>query len=62
MDIFDGMEGTDVYMDNIIIHGRYMAEHDQCLQEVRESLRAAMLKLNTEKFKLRQEKLHFLGH
>lgn len=62
METLEGLEGVDVYMDDIIIHGRDMAEHDQRLQSVMEQLQSAGLRLNTGKCRMRQEKLHFLGH
>lgn len=57
-----GLEGTAVYMDDVIVHGRDMAEHDQHLQRVMERLESAGLKLNTKKGKLSTRKLNFLGH
>jgi hypothetical protein len=62
METLEGLEGVDVYMDDIIIHGRDVAEHDQRLQSVMERLQSAGLRLNTGKCRMRQEKLHFLGH
>lgn len=36
METLEGLEGVDVYMDDIIVHGKDMAEHDQRLQSVME--------------------------
>jgi len=53
--------GVAVYMDDIVVHGVDMREHDERLQNVMEWLNSAGLKLNTEKCVLRQGELHFLG-
>lgn len=45
-----GLQGTAIYIANIIVHGRDITEHEEWVQEVTEQLDAAGLKLNTEKF------------
>ncbi|XDV29902.1 hypothetical protein PO909_032932 [Leuciscus waleckii] len=54
-------EGTVVYMDDILVFGASLEEHDRCLKRVMETIRASGLKLNREKCKFRQASLHFLG-
>ncbi|KAL6483813.1 hypothetical protein MHYP_G00086850 [Metynnis hypsauchen] len=61
VETLEGLQGVSVYMDDIIIHGKDMTEHDERLQRVLERLESAGLKLNAEKCVLRQRKLHFLG-
>ncbi|KAL6476464.1 hypothetical protein MHYP_G00149630 [Metynnis hypsauchen] len=61
VETLEGLQGVSVYMDNIIIHGKDMTEHNERLQRVLERLESAGLKLNAEKCVLRQRKLHFLG-
>lgn len=56
-----GLQGVSVYMDDIVVHGKDMEEHDFHLQKVLERVESAGLKLNKDKCKLRQEKLNFLG-
>lgn len=56
-----GLQGVSVYMDDIVVYGKDMEEHDLHLQKVLERVESAGLKLNKEKCKLRQEKLNFLG-
>ncbi len=56
-----GLRGVSVYMDDIVVHGKDMEEHDLNLQKVLERVESAGLKLNKDKCKLRQEKLNFLG-
>lgn len=61
VETLEGLQGVAVYMDDIIVHGRNMTEHDVRLQKVMERLEAAGLKLNTDKCVLRKGELHFLG-
>lgn len=60
LEILEGLQGVAVCIDDIIVHGRNMAEHDERLQIVTERLEAAGLKLNTEKCVLRKGEMHFL--
>lgn len=62
VETLDGLQGTAVYMDDVIVHGRDMAEHNEHLRRVMEQLESTRLKLNAEKCTLRQRKLHFLGY
>ena len=50
--IFAGLSGIDclVYLDDIVVNGRTLAEHNQRLVNVLEKLEAAGLKLNPKKF------------
>lgn len=52
---------TVVCMDDILISGRTMKEHDERLKRVMDTIRVSGLKLNKEKSKLLQPKLEFLG-
>ncbi len=49
-------------MDDILVYGDTMEQHDQRLTKVLERIESAGLKLNREKCLLRQQQLHFLGH
>ena len=62
IETLEGLQGTAVYMDDIIVHGKDMSQHDERLQKVMERLESAGLQLNSEKCALRQKRLHFLGH
>jgi transposase InsO family protein len=62
VETLEGLPGTAVYMDDIIVHGKDMTQHDERLQQVMERLETAGLKLNVEKCALRQQRLNFLGH
>lgn len=62
METLEHLQRLVVYMANIIVHGRDIAEHYQHLQRVVKWLACTGLKLNGEKCALRQRKLLFLGH
>lgn len=55
-------EGTVVYMDDILVFGATMEEHNRRLEKVMETIHRSGLKLNRQKCKIRQSSLHFLGH
>ena len=62
--ILAGLSWTDclVYLDDIVVIGRTLAEHNQRLENVLERLEAAGLKLNAKKCELVQEQSAILGH
>ena len=62
MGILDGIEGVCVFMDDILIFGKTMADHDRAFQEVQAALQAARVTLNPDKSQLRQSSIKFLGH
>ena len=60
--LFKGIDGVEVYMDDILIFGKTAEEHEVRLQKALKILKNAGLKLNDEKCLLRQSQLHYLGH
>lgn len=56
-----GLEGVQVYMDDVIIYGASIQEHDARLKRTMETMEFAGLRLNKDKCKIRQSELHFLG-
>ena len=62
--ILAGLSWTDclVYLDDIVVIGRTLAEYNQRLENVLERLEAAELKLNAKKCELVQEQRAILGH
>lgn len=54
VETLEGLQGVTVYMDDVIVHGRDMGEHNERLQKVMERLESVGLKLNTEKCMLRK--------
>lgn len=61
MDTLQGLEGVEVFMDDILVYGA-TKEHDSCLNMVMELIQAAGLKLNRWKCSIKQGQLPFLGH
>lgn len=62
LETLDGLEGVEVVMDDILVYGTTMEEHDARLDKVMRHIESAGLKLNKEKCSLRQSQLRFLGH
>ncbi len=47
--VLAGLPGTAVYLDDIVVHGKDVATHDECLRRVFTALSRHNLTLNTEK-------------
>lgn len=62
LETLEGLEGVAVFMDDILIYGTSMEQHDARLEKVLQRVESAGLKLNKEKCSLRQSQLRFLGH
>lgn len=62
LETLEGLEGVEVFMDDILVYGATMEEHDTRLDKVLCRIESAGLKLNKEKCSLRQSQLRFLGH
>ena len=60
--LFEGVEGVFCYMDDILIYGKDMKEHDERLSAVMNIVISSGLKLNESKCLFRQPELKFLGH
>ena len=60
--IIEGMSGVEVIMDDILVHGRDLEEHDACLKAVIRIIDASGLKLNPSECVLRQSELRYFGH
>ncbi len=59
--LFENLPGVDTSMDDMIIWGSSVEEHDSRLTSVLEKCRSVGLKLNREKCELRVTELTFLG-
>ena len=57
-----GMQMVVVYLDDILVCGRTLQEHDEVLKQVLDRLQSAGLRLNREKCLLSQPSVMFLGH
>uniref|UniRef100_A0AAR2LI10 ribonuclease H n=1 Tax=Pygocentrus nattereri TaxID=42514 RepID=A0AAR2LI10_PYGNA len=62
LETLEGLEGVEVFMDDILVYGATMQEHDARLDKVLSRIESTGLKLNKEKCSLRQSQLRFLGH
>lgn len=60
--ILKGQSGVHCYLDNIMVAGATIEEHDKNLQSVLQRINKVGLKLNTAKCHFRQPELSFLGH
>jgi len=54
-------EGTAAIQDDIIVHGRSVAEHDKRLQEVFNIIAKSGLKLNERKCEIRKPKICYFA-
>ena len=62
LETLQGLEGVEVFMDDILVYGTSTEQHDARLEKVLQRVESAGLKLNKDKCSLRQSQLHFLGH
>ena len=53
MQLFNGEEGVEVIIDDILVHGKSQEEHDRRLKRVLSMVKEVGLTLNKEKTKLR---------
>ena len=60
--IFSDLPGVEIVVDDILIHGRNVNEHDQRLRNVLQRCRDVNLKLNAAKSKLRCTEVDYVGH
>lgn len=56
-----GLDGMAIFMDDVLVYGDTPEQHVQHLSKVMARIESAGLKLNKEKCKFRQNRLHFLG-
>lgn len=56
------MQGVEIYIDDILIHGKTKEEHDDRLKEVMELARKNNVKFNLEKCKFGMKEVTYLGY
>jgi hypothetical protein len=61
-ELLQDIPGTATYMDDILVYGRTMQEHDERLKKVLATIQKSGLRLNKDKCILRKEEIDFLGH
>lgn len=60
--LFEGIEGVETYIDDLLVWGETKEQHDHRLRQVLERARAKNLKLNKEKCKVGLDEIKYLGH
>lgn len=60
--IFDNIEGVDTYIDDILIYGTTIEEHDARLKLVLDKVKEYNIKLNRKKCVFRTNTLTYMGH
>ena len=62
--VLSGLTGTRcfVYLDDIILYARSLADHNTKLREVLDRLRTYKLKLQPEKCEFLRKEVNYLGH
>lgn len=60
-EIFD-MEGVEIYIDDILIHGKTKEEHDRRLKQVFEKAKICNIKFNLNKCKFGMKEIKYLGY
>ena len=61
-ELIANLQGVDVIMDDFIIYGRDMTEHDANLEALVKRIEVSGLKLNPDKCVFRKPKIEFFGH
>ena len=59
---FDDIDGTSIIMDDILIWGKDVAQHDHRLRQVLQRARDINLKLNSEKSCIQTHEVVYIGH
>lgn len=59
--IFDGMEGVGVFLDDVVVWGATRAEHDERLRKVMAQARKTGMKLNKQKCQFGVRDITYLG-
>ena len=61
-EIFNGIEGVEVIVDDLLIWGENKEQHDERLKQVLERARQKNLKLNKEKSQIALDEISYIGH
>jgi hypothetical protein len=59
---FGGLEGVEVVVDDILVHGQTLGEHNTRLKSVLDKARAINLKLNKDKCDMAKPEVSYVGH
>ena len=61
-ELLEGLPGVHVIMDDILVHGKTLEEHDSRLEAALERVRKSGMKLNRKKCQIRKKQLTYFGH
>ena len=61
-ELLHGIEGVEVIIDDILIHGKTRKEHDDRLDRVFRRIQDSGLKLNRDKCEFRKTEIEYFGH
>ena len=61
-ELLSDLDGVEVIIDDILIYGKTMQEHDARLNRVMERIKLSGLKLNREKCEFRKSEIQYFGH
>ena len=61
-EILGGIEGVEIYQDDILVHGESVKQHAERLDRVWQIINQSGIRLNKAKCVFRKKSLEFLGH
>ena len=61
-EMLSGLNGVEVIIDDILIHGKNDREHDEHLKAALKRIHESGLKLNSDKCEFRKTKIEYFGH
>ena len=62
MTAFEGIEGVEIVVDDILVHGSTMSIHNQRVKQVLDRCREINLKLNRSKCRIGMSEVNYVGH
>ena len=60
--IFEGFEGVEVIMDDILVWGENEKQHDERLERVLQCIQERNIKLNPQKCRFKVDQVKYIGH
>lgn len=60
--LFRGIKNTIIYMDDILVYGQTVTEHDEALTSVLNKINELKIRINEEKSEYRKREVTFLGY
>ena len=62
IELLGGLEGVEVIIDDVLVHGKTQQEHDARLKKVLDTMNRAGLQLNNDKCKFSKPEVSYFGH